>query len=157
MSVGWKDIQCIHCGEPLMSINHVCKESEKTMQESLKPCPHCGQPDDGLMVEQYQPILNLWRVVCSTCTARVNGASREEAIARWNRRVTLHDRLTREPGLIDELLRELDLYGRYQNLGLPLFGEAGESHRDALRALVLAWAKQVEDGAQDGGKTQPEG
>lgn len=114
----------------------------------LIPCPHCGQPDDGLTVEQYQPIWNLWRVVCSTCTARVNGASREEASARWNRRVSLHDRLSREPGLVDELLKALDAKDE-NGLSVELSDDPG-----SMRALVLAWAKRVEGSAQEGGKTQ---
>lgn len=63
-------------------------------EEVLAACPFCGHtPRPDNFIDSIYPVSredSLWRVAClyseGGCTASVLGSSREDAIARWNKR-----------------------------------------------------------------------
>jgi hypothetical protein len=62
--------------------------------KKIKPCPFCGfQPraEDPDCVYPVNREKTIWNLVCYTtgggCDARVLGASAEEVMKKWNRRV----------------------------------------------------------------------
>ena len=51
-------------------------------EEYLLPCPFCGYPNPYLYNNGER-----WLVDCGPCGGEISGATRDSAIAAWNRRV----------------------------------------------------------------------
>ena len=53
--------------------------------ETLKPCPFCGEPVDTVAEIRNAPV-HVESVICGQCGAMVPRATEAEAIDAWNRR-----------------------------------------------------------------------
>jgi Lar family restriction alleviation protein len=54
----------------------------------LRECPFCGSCE--IQIDEMESFIgdehNYWRVLCIECIASINGDTRQESIAAWNRR-----------------------------------------------------------------------